>query len=254
MPTPGHIYILINAAMPEFLKIGKTTLPPEQRAAQLSTSTGVPTRFLVAYSVFVSDCDHVEELVHTEFRKYRSNAGREFFIVPLKLAIETLIQLEKEHPWVEPSGKDEQTVTSQNAVGEMDGSERLEDEADGFSLGEQVIQQPVIDPRLRRKSGVDYAQEYKKAVLAEFEGNVDAAKKRVEFGKVMTQAERSHSLCLVAHSFSDPLTKLAFYKLAAVGGNGVARRKAKEMEKDFEPREIVDAINHYRDLVSRFLV
>ncbi len=37
----GHIYILMNPTMPGYLKIGMTTRSPEERARELSNSTGV---------------------------------------------------------------------------------------------------------------------------------------------------------------------------------------------------------------------
>jgi len=40
--TAGYVYILINAAFPEFIKIGLTTLDPKERARQLSVGTGIP--------------------------------------------------------------------------------------------------------------------------------------------------------------------------------------------------------------------
>lgn len=83
----GWIYILINPALQkDLLKVGKTTLSSEDRAKQLS-STGVPTEFHVAYDIKVADCDKAEALVHSKLANYRYKNNREFFKIPLKLAI-----------------------------------------------------------------------------------------------------------------------------------------------------------------------
>jgi hypothetical protein len=36
----GYVYILTNPAMPRLVKIGSTILTPDERARQLSSSTG----------------------------------------------------------------------------------------------------------------------------------------------------------------------------------------------------------------------
>jgi tetratricopeptide (TPR) repeat protein len=86
----GYVYILLNPAMPDYLKIGKSARSSELRAAELSAATGVPTRFHVAYDVLVTDCDVVERLVHQRFELYRASDNREFFCVSLKDAIAAL--------------------------------------------------------------------------------------------------------------------------------------------------------------------
>jgi len=99
MPESGYIYILMNASMPKLLKIGKTTKSPEQRAEELSVSTGVPTPYHVAFQVHVADCDYAERRVHEKLNKHRVSERREFFSAPLKLAIQILDEAEKEMPF-----------------------------------------------------------------------------------------------------------------------------------------------------------
>ncbi len=82
----GYVYILENKSLHGRLKIGKTTRTPEQRAKELS-STGLPTPFIVAYSVYVFDCDAAERYVHSKLDRYRISNNREFFSVPLEKAI-----------------------------------------------------------------------------------------------------------------------------------------------------------------------
>ena len=102
MTNPGSIYILLNASMPKLLKIGKTTKSPEDRAAELSVSTGVPTPYHVAHYVLVDDCDLVEREVHKRLEAYRINDRREFFSVPLRTALMLLSEFESASPDAAP--------------------------------------------------------------------------------------------------------------------------------------------------------
>src|SRR5688500_16817507 len=77
----GYIYVLANPEFPHLLKIGKTTRTPQERAQELSATTGVPARFEVVYYVEASDCDRTERLVHRGFAEYRYTDDREFFRV-----------------------------------------------------------------------------------------------------------------------------------------------------------------------------
>lgn len=96
----GYIYILRNDAT-NLLKIGKTTREPTVRAQEISATTGVPFPFVVAYSVFVNDCDLLERLIHFHLDQYRTNKKREFFDITLDLAIkeiETFIKPQSSAP------------------------------------------------------------------------------------------------------------------------------------------------------------
>jgi hypothetical protein len=75
----GHVYILNNQAMPGLVKIGHTARTPEIRAAELSAATGVPGRFVVAWSHPVRDHEALEALAHGRLARYRVNNNREFF-------------------------------------------------------------------------------------------------------------------------------------------------------------------------------
>jgi T5orf172 domain len=86
----GHIYILVNAAMHGYLKIGLTTRTPDERARELSQGTSVVVPYSVAYSESVINCDVAERLIHTRLEKFRVNRGREFFHLPLRDAIREL--------------------------------------------------------------------------------------------------------------------------------------------------------------------
>jgi len=90
----GHVYILVNSSFPELVKIGRTTKSPELRASELS-STGTPGRFVVAYSVLVSNCVEIESEMHTFFAEKRHTNDREFFEVCSADAINALIDITK---------------------------------------------------------------------------------------------------------------------------------------------------------------
>lgn len=76
--TEGVIYILMNGAMPGYIKIGKTTSPVEKRMKELDTS-GVPLPFECFYAAKVADIDHVEKSLHDAFADHRVRPKREFF-------------------------------------------------------------------------------------------------------------------------------------------------------------------------------
>ena len=84
-----YIYILLNPALKNLVKIGRTSRTPEERAQELSAATGVPQPFIVAYESLVSDGVVAESLIHAELSRdgYRLNEAREFFEVPLKVAV-----------------------------------------------------------------------------------------------------------------------------------------------------------------------
>lgn len=84
-----YIYILINPSIGGLLKIGRTSRSPDERAKELSASTGVPTPFVVAYEEQVINSTMAEKLIHEQIAGlgYRINDAREFFSMPLKKAI-----------------------------------------------------------------------------------------------------------------------------------------------------------------------
>ncbi|WP_135796430.1 GIY-YIG nuclease family protein [Hydrogenovibrio crunogenus] len=84
------VYVLTNPAMPNMVKIGKTTQTDvEQRMSQLY-STGVPLPFECVYAVEVEDCSVVEQALHIAFHPNRVNPKREFFDIEPEQAIAVL--------------------------------------------------------------------------------------------------------------------------------------------------------------------
>lgn len=92
MPEPGYVYVMINPSYEGMVKIGRSTREPQKRAAELSSATGVPTPFIVAYHIFVSDTNYTEKLLHTFFEEkgYKISNNREFFSAPLNEVVEIM--------------------------------------------------------------------------------------------------------------------------------------------------------------------
>lgn len=95
-PNLGYIYVMMNPSLQtNFLKIGRTTRKPEDRARELSSSSGLPAPYSVAIKRLSYDCISTEDHIHKELQQYRVtnlrvDRDREFFALPLSQAIETL--------------------------------------------------------------------------------------------------------------------------------------------------------------------
>jgi len=86
--NPGYIYILQNPSLSEsHLKIGRTERDPDERAAEISRGTGVPTPFEVVWWSESVDCHLAETMLHHHLAPYRTNTTREFFDLELDEAI-----------------------------------------------------------------------------------------------------------------------------------------------------------------------
>ena len=85
------VYILINEAMPGYIKIGITTKDLESRIKALS-NTSVPVPFQCFFAKKVKNAKVIESKLHAAFAKDRvdSGAGREFFMVPPEQAASAL--------------------------------------------------------------------------------------------------------------------------------------------------------------------
>ena len=88
----GTVYVLTNPAMPDLVKIGKTTRDISLRLADLY-STGVPLPFECEYAAKVKDVDETEKAFHIGFKKDRVNIKREFFKIDPEQAIAFLRML-----------------------------------------------------------------------------------------------------------------------------------------------------------------
>lgn len=76
--------------MPGLIKIGKTTTTPNQRMSELHT-TGVPTPFILEFSVEVDDCHSSEKAAHSALAKHRVSDTREFFRISVVKALEKIL-------------------------------------------------------------------------------------------------------------------------------------------------------------------
>lgn len=84
------IYILINEAMPGYVKIGKTSTSLEQRIKELSSSTSIPLPFTCFYACTVKDSIFVEHQLHDAFDNNRINPKREFFQIAPERVVSAL--------------------------------------------------------------------------------------------------------------------------------------------------------------------
>ena len=125
----GYVYALINPSLVGLVKIGKTTRTPKERALELSSSTGVPTPFVVGYEIYVSNCNKAETYLHRilESNGFRVADNREFFRVELKDIIDVFLECQKKY----------QIKEEQN--NKFDGEQHIEDivdEADLYYMGQ----------------------------------------------------------------------------------------------------------------------
>ena len=89
------IYILINEAMPGYVKIGKTS-NLEQRIRSLDT-TSVPLPFECFYACTVEDATLVERQLLDAFLDHRVRSSREFFEISPERAVAILKLVEIEN-------------------------------------------------------------------------------------------------------------------------------------------------------------
>jgi hypothetical protein len=93
------VYILINEAMPGYIKIGRTSTSVEQRMQELY-KTPVPLPFECFYAGKVKSAIEVERALHDAFADNRVSPNREFFqIAPERVvAVLKLLTLEEVTP------------------------------------------------------------------------------------------------------------------------------------------------------------
>ncbi|MHB8766576.1 MAG: GIY-YIG nuclease family protein [Deferrisomatales bacterium] len=92
--------------MPGLLKIGYTTREDvQERVSELSSATGVPSRFQVEYFCLTKRVEEVEGAIHKEYASSRID-GKEFFRADAGEVVETIDKLVEQnmvHPqnlWV----------------------------------------------------------------------------------------------------------------------------------------------------------
>ena len=86
LPDPGFVYILTNAAMPTYVKIGMTRKDDVTARLRELDTTGVPLPFEIAYHARVPHCAKLERVLHKVFEDRRVRHNREFFTANPELA------------------------------------------------------------------------------------------------------------------------------------------------------------------------
>jgi hypothetical protein len=84
----ASVYVMTNIAMPGLVKVG-VARDVAARAAQLSSPTGVPCRFEVAFEMEIESPFEVEAIAHQLMREVRIE-GREFFVTNSRKATKAL--------------------------------------------------------------------------------------------------------------------------------------------------------------------
>jgi hypothetical protein len=85
-PGEGYLYVLSTRDRPQFLKIGFTERPVEERVRELNSDTMVPVPFGVRAAWVVVDARRVESQIHAKLGAYRTRRNREFFHVDFQVA------------------------------------------------------------------------------------------------------------------------------------------------------------------------
>ncbi len=83
-PSKGWVYVVSNKAMPNIVKIGFTTKPPEKRAKELG-SEGSPYPYKVEYAALVDYPQSSEQRIHQLLAEHREN--KEWFCCSVEKAI-----------------------------------------------------------------------------------------------------------------------------------------------------------------------
>lgn len=156
-----YVYILINPSLPGLLKIGKTSRTPEERAAELSQNTNMPTPFMVAYEEQIPDSTIAEKFIHEELKNqgYRINDSREFFSIPLKEAIQ-IVSLVASHIREIYEDKTEELL--------------LSEEDDSEATGEYYLSQGLNALSGRRNTLQNFAKAKEHFETAILFGNIQA--------------------------------------------------------------------------------
>ncbi len=157
--SAGFVYVLINPAFPDSVKIGKTTRSPDDRAKELSAPTGVPTPFSVAYEVPFEDCNSAEASIHAllKERGFHRYQGREFFRVSVRDAIAIIREVESSSalakssdsassslPIVGWSNLLNEAATYEHGIGDT-----IQDEERAAALYRQAIKHGVVEAYFR---------------------------------------------------------------------------------------------------------
>ncbi len=115
--SAGIVYILTNAAMPGYVKIGLTRQNDVSDRVRQLDNTSIPVPFECYYAAHVPDCAKLERTLHFVFGESRARRSWEFFTIDSDLA-KAIIDLVAESP-----------VNVSDAEQAIDAGERREIEA-----------------------------------------------------------------------------------------------------------------------------
>lgn len=90
--SEGFVYILTNAAMPGYIKIGLTQHDELSARLKQLDNTSTPLPFEVYYAARVPDCRRLERTLHFVFGEKRTRLNREFFTAQPDL-VKAIIEL-----------------------------------------------------------------------------------------------------------------------------------------------------------------
>lgn len=96
----GYVYILTNAAMPGYIKIGLTQQDDVATRVRQLDNTSLPLPFECYFAARVPDCSKLERTLHFVFGEKRARGNREFFTAQpdLAKAIIELVAIEDVSP------------------------------------------------------------------------------------------------------------------------------------------------------------
>jgi hypothetical protein len=87
MKIRGWVYIIVNQAIKDLIKIGYSSKDPSLRASDFA-QTGVPHKYRVVYDALVDDPYKVEQLVHSNLKRF--NEDKEWFNCSVQQGIESI--------------------------------------------------------------------------------------------------------------------------------------------------------------------
>lgn len=154
----GYVYVLFNEAVPDYVKVGMTTRDANERAKELS-NTGVPGEWKVHFSVFVPDCEKVEQLSHEDLDKVRYSSNREFFDIPLVEAERIVKRRAQENISQYPGWPDPQSVNNHLDRIELEKKKAIEENCLRLEHEKQIREKERIEAErkefIERKTNVD---------------------------------------------------------------------------------------------------
>ena len=133
--SKGIIYVLSNPAMPDYIKVGKTT-NLEKRLKDLY-NTSVPLPFICERASEVDDMDLVEQKIHSAFGDSRINTKREFFELSADRIIDILELVEVQN--VTPNFIAENEQEAKEVEKAITRSSRFNFKMLGINIGDELI-------------------------------------------------------------------------------------------------------------------